>query len=322
MSKRFIGLLGFAVSCSLVASPVRASSLEVSGSGSNFGFGVAAALEEIELGTPLDLQASFGLSTRDLQARLKGNLDFGPAGQIGLVSSFGLLWQGGTRFQLSLDGTLGPIALEINAALWSGATQMYEPLAAFSKAEAFALEGISATFRGSYRLSRTAIVHLEPTLSSTGSRLLTQLEGRFGELTVMAGPLIGQARTGMIIAGMGTLRFSPEDLPFTLNGSALLGAMNSDLGSELALEISSGFEFNLADDEGNSLGTLSFKAEFANWRPYSLTGRATAGLELELGSGELLAYLGVGFGPTPDVPERFNQGNFGFGGSLGYRLRL
>lgn len=289
------------------ASAARATEIEATAAVGTFPFTIGYALRDLVLTDEPDLRLEAGLSNRAVLAGLRAGLDLGPVGRASAGARLAYVYGSGIRLGLDGRGTVGPVALELRAGLWTAPLAAQDPLVPYNAdPDQLSPSGYSAAVSGAYRLSRTLVLSLEPRLASDGSQLAARLEARLPELTLSGGPLLAFGRDGVVYGLALGGRFTPEEAPFRLGLNAFLGAGPGGFAYGLA----GSAEFDLPEE----LGTVSAYAAYEPWRLALAFAPLRLGLGLEVAAGPGTAFLRAQGGAA--------SGPFGFGAQLGYRLVL
>ncbi|WP_231557248.1 hypothetical protein [Deinococcus sp. YIM 77859] len=135
------------------------------------------------------------VSNRAVEASVTRGLSLPPAGAASARVDAALTWQGGLRLSTDAAGTLGPVALNLGAALFTVRATAVDPLAAWSLAPTdLRVSGWNAGFTARYRVNRT-LVALVGGEFGPQNHLLGGVEWR-RDLTRVLPPAEGEAPEG------------------------------------------------------------------------------------------------------------------------------
>ncbi len=283
-----------------------------------FPFTAQIALSNINVLENPDLNLGFVFSTQRIEASLNAGFEFGPLGRASSDTSFDVLF-GGVRFKSNFRGTLGPIALELEAGFWTISSYAMSGWAAFDRnQDSFTRSGFLLGANAQYRLSRNVTVKLGGRYVPESSRVSVGVETRAGEFTLTAGvlfapqtangePVVPQV-AGLTYGATFGVKYLPENLPLRVGLEAFIGSNPLGFTGGGLLDIS--LDFLNIDEE--KISTLSAYVAFEPWREdISFFFRFGTTYEFNLGAGVVVVR---GFGGI-----NFNN-DFGYGLSLGYRI--
>lgn len=222
--------------------------------------------------------AGFAVSDRAVEASYGRTLDLSVAGTARARLTAGYAFAGGGRVALAGSGTLGPLALNLGAQLWSAPLAQFDPLVTSSFEGASTRAGgwaVDASAR--YRLQRDLVLLASGTLGEQPN-VAAGVEWRRGELSLRGGGRFGEGVAGATVGA--TLRREE----YTLALDALVGhtlGFTGSLGLPDPLTVPS---------------NLRVYAAYEPWRLYARTLRIGATLEASVGPGELSADLRGGSG--------------------------
>ncbi|ACO45851.1 hypothetical protein [Deinococcus deserti] len=102
---------------------------------------------------------ALGLSTRAADLQFSRGFSLAPLGAVTARTDLAVTWQGGVRTQARVNGALGPVALNVGAALFTTSLASVDPLASYAfQASDLRDRGWNADLTARYRLSRLLVL--------------------------------------------------------------------------------------------------------------------------------------------------------------------
>ena len=285
----------------------RAQTLEFSLAAGSHPFSVNLALQNFTVSEAPSITLEAAVSNQRAMLGAQVALEFASIGQATIYSRFAVSYTGGLRFEGGARGAIGPVSLEVAAAIWNANPTEFNVGAAYAaQPQTLSAGGLDLGLQGAYRLTRTLVLIGGAKYGSVQSRITVRLENRDGAWVYGGGTLLAWQSNGATLLLTGAARYSPSDAPYSLELQTSFG-VNQPTGfgwggANLA------FSYSLEE-----LGVVSAYVNYEVWRLDVLPFRSGVNVELNLGPGTLIVQ---GYGGA-DL-----NWSFGGGGRIAYRLDL
>jgi len=255
-----------AFGAALLPGSAAAQTLEFSGSTAPvFRVGVS----ELTAGTTT---LGFGVSNRAVDASAATGIDLSVAGTVTLRTAAAVNFGGGWTVSGSVNGTVGPVALSVQSALWTAPLRSFDPLADVrQEATSTRSAGFQVDASGRYRLQRNLQLLADASVSAQ-SNVGLGAEWRDGPLSYRAGGRVGSNVLGVT----GGLTVRQDDLTLTVD--ALLGPSSVGVVGSVSLA-----------DPLPLPSSLRLYGAYEPWRVDASSVRYGVILTTELGPGTLTA---------------------------------
>lgn len=302
MKRVLIVILAFALPCA-----ARAQTLELSFNAGSHPFSVNLALNNFTFSEAPSITLEAAVSNQRVQLGAQVALDFAAIGQAVIYSRFAVAYSRSLRFEGGAEAAIGPVAVELNSAIWNADPTEFNVGAAYAaQPQTLTPGGIDLGLQGAYRLTRTLVLIASAKYGTAQSRITARLENRDGDWVYGGGTVLAWQGNGATLLLTGAVRYSPNEQPYSLELQTALG-VNQPVGFGWG-GANIAFSYSLEE-----LGLVSAYLNYEIWRLDVLPLRSGVNLEFNLGPGGLIVQ---GYGGA-DL-----NWNFGGGGRIAYRLDL